>query len=681
MSRFSTLLLLFLQLQAYAQQSVYGPVAEAIQANTHNLFISSNGNYYKQNNTNNSNFNYWWNANGLDALTDGYLRTRSQTYKTRMKTLLTGINATNGNTYINHFYDDMEWLAISSLRAYENTGDVDYLNVANTLWTDIQTGMHPERSYAVQWNKSSPNSFNACANGPAIIFAARLHQLTGNATALQRAQSIYAWQKSVLVDPVNGAVWDSYDASTGNTNTAWIFSYNIGTWIGAALELYQVTGTQSYLDDAVKTAEYAMNNHLSSGVFFTNENGAGDGGLFKGIFIRYFTLLAREGNIPAATKLRYENAIRSSAQALNGRGINASNLLVNPVWTSKPGTTTDYSTQLSGIMLLEAAATLDKVFFYKDINFSGYSAGFSAGSHTHNDLIAGGALNDDITSFSVPAGFEVLMYEHDNFAGASTTRTATQGWIGGDWNDRVSSVIINHTAGDGLSAEYFNGMNFNTFRFSRDDEAINFNWGNGSPDYRVNTDSFSVRWTGKIQPRYTEVYTFHVNSDNGRRLWVNNQLIIDKWLDDWGVEYTGTISLTAGQQYDIRLEYFEHNGGADCKLEWSSASQVREVVPKSQLYTPLSAGSLAYRQPRIMETAASMLIGPNPFRDVVKVTVDDAAEETLQVRVYNMTGMEVIAPQKIVNGQTVNLSGVPAGVYIMRVTDGKKTYTKRLLKY
>ncbi|GEP97116.1 hypothetical protein CCY01nite_33760 [Chitinophaga cymbidii] len=668
-------------LSAQAQQSVYGPVAEAIQANTHNLFISSNGNYYKQNNSGSSTFHYWWNSNGLDALTDGYLRTHSQTYLQRMKTLLNGIRTSNGNTYINHFYDDMEWLAISSLRAYENTGDADYLNVANTLWTDIQTGMHPERSYAVQWNKSQPNSFNACSNGPAIIFAARLHQVTGNAVALQRAQSIYAWQKSVLVDPVNGAVWDGYDAATGNTNTSWIFSYNIGTWIGAALELYQVTGTQSYLDDAVKTAEYAMNNHLSGGVFFTNETGAGDGGLFKGIFIRYFTLLAREGALPAATKARYENAIRSSAQALNGRGINAGNLLMNPNWTTKPGATTDYSTQLSGIMLLEAAATLDQVFFYKHLNFGGYSGGFSAGSHTHNGLIAGGVANDDITSFTVPAGFEVQMFEHDNFAGASTTRTATQGWIGGDWNDRVSSVIINHTAGDGLSAEYFNGINFNTFRFSRDDEAINFVWGNGSPDYRVNTDSFSVRWTGKIQPRYTEVYTFYVNSDNGRRLWINNQLIIDKWIDDWGVEYSGTISLTAGQQYDIRLEYFEHNGGADCKLEWASASQAREVVPKSQLYTPLSAGSMAYR-PQIMEATPALLIaGPNPFRDVVKITVENTMEETLQVRLYNMSGMEVTAPQQILNGQTVNLSAVPAGVYILRVMAGKKIYTRRMLKY
>jgi hypothetical protein len=139
--------------------------------------------------------------------------------------------------------------------------------------------------------------------------------------------------------------------------------------------------------------------------------------------------------------------------------------------------------------------------------------------------------------------------------------------------------------GDGLSGNYFNGMNFDSPAYSRKDATINFDWGTGSPDPSVNADQFSARWTGQIQPRYSETYTFYLNTDNGRRLWINNQLIVDKWVDDWGIEYTGTIALTGGQKYDIKLEYFENNGGAACKMEWSSASQAREVVPQSQLYS------------------------------------------------------------------------------------------------
>jgi len=144
---------------------------------------------------------------------------------------------------------------------------------------------------------------------------------------------------------------------------------------------------------------------------------------------------------------------------------------------------------------------------------------------------------------------------------------------------------LQNGTGDGLAANYFNGMNFETPKYSRKDATINFDWGTGSPDASVNVDQFSARWTGQIQPRFTETYTFYLNSDNGRRLWINNQLIVDKWIDDWNIEYTGTIALTAGQKYEIRLEYFENNGGAACKMEWSSPSQPREVVPQSQLYS------------------------------------------------------------------------------------------------
>ncbi|RYX99610.1 hypothetical protein EON78_03375 [bacterium] len=71
---------------------------------------------------------------------------------------------------------------------------------------------------------------------------------------------------------------------------------------------------------------------------------------------------------------------------------------------------------------------------------------------------------------------------------------------------------------------YFNGMNFETPVYSSKDAVINFNWGNGSPNAVVNADEFSAKWTGQIQARYTGAYTFHLTSDNGRRLYINNQI-------------------------------------------------------------------------------------------------------------------------------------------------------------
>lgn len=138
--------------------------------------------------------------------------------------------------------------------------------------------------------------------------------------------------------------------------------------------------------------------------------------------------------------------------------------------------------------------------------------------------------------------------------------------------------------GTGLRGEYYNNMDLTDHKFNRTDEVINFNWHKGSPHISIFPDSFSARWTGKIQPLYTENYTFYLTSDNGRRLWINGQLLIDEWVDDWDVTHETTIQLEAGKKYDIMIEYFENYGGANIQLEWSSPSQVREIVPKSQLY-------------------------------------------------------------------------------------------------
>lgn len=138
--------------------------------------------------------------------------------------------------------------------------------------------------------------------------------------------------------------------------------------------------------------------------------------------------------------------------------------------------------------------------------------------------------------------------------------------------------------GTGLHGAYFSDMNLTTLALERNDPYINFNWGSNSPATGIPVDKFSARWTGLIQPRYSEVYTFHLTADDGCRLWVNNQLLIDKWHDDSGTEMSGSIALTGGQQYSIKVEYYENTVYARAKLEWESASQAREVVPTGVLF-------------------------------------------------------------------------------------------------
>jgi hypothetical protein len=135
-----------------------------------------------------------------------------------------------------------------------------------------------------------------------------------------------------------------------------------------------------------------------------------------------------------------------------------------------------------------------------------------------------------------------------------------------------------------LQATYYDNVNLTGLSVSRVDPTINFNWGSAAPVAGFGADTFSARWTGLIKPRYSETYTFYTTSDDGVRLWVNGQLLIDQWTNHSPTVHSATIALQADQLYDIRMEYFDNTGGAVAKLEWSSARQAREVVPASRLF-------------------------------------------------------------------------------------------------
>ncbi|MEM8531969.1 MAG: PA14 domain-containing protein [Chloroflexota bacterium] len=117
------------------------------------------------------------------------------------------------------------------------------------------------------------------------------------------------------------------------------------------------------------------------------------------------------------------------------------------------------------------------------------------------------------------------------------------------------------------------------------DAAIDFDWGSEAPAPGLPKDTFSVRWTGQIEPRYSERYTFCTRGDDGIRLWINGQQLINDWTDHAVTENCGAIDLTADQRYDLKLEYYENRGRAVVQLFWSSTSQPREIVPQSQLFS------------------------------------------------------------------------------------------------
>ncbi|HEV2472605.1 MAG TPA: PA14 domain-containing protein, partial [Chthonomonadales bacterium] len=139
--------------------------------------------------------------------------------------------------------------------------------------------------------------------------------------------------------------------------------------------------------------------------------------------------------------------------------------------------------------------------------------------------------------------------------------------------------------GNGLQGAYFNNTSLSGKPILRIDPEINFNWNGGSPLNGIGGDNWSAQWTGSIQPRCSTLYTISTISDDGVRVWINNQEIINDWTNHAPTLDSGTISLTAGQKYPITIQYFQGGGGSMLQLFWAPVNNNTQIVPQSQLYS------------------------------------------------------------------------------------------------
>jgi hypothetical protein len=119
-----------------------------------------------------------------------------------------------------------------------------------------------------------------------------------------------------------------------------------------------------------------------------------------------------------------------------------------------------------------------------------------------------------------------------------------------------------------LTGNYYKGVEFDELIFERNDPDLTFSWTYNSPD-RLPNDGFSIRWEGNIHFVNTGIYNFFTANDDGVRLYLDNQLIIDDW-NAHGVEiHSGTFNVEQPGYIPIVFEYFENIGGAQVKLRWS----------------------------------------------------------------------------------------------------------------
>lgn len=153
-------------------------------------------------------------------------------------------------------------------------------------------------------------------------------------------------------------------------------------------------------------------------------------------------------------------------------------------------------------------------------------------------------------------------------AGATPFSTSTS--LGISVNGRKYAMRIT-ASGASLKGEYFNNANKSltgtpTVTVARD--TVDHDWGNGAPVTGIGADNFAARFTGTFVAPAAGTYTFRVRADDGVRLWVSGVLLVDKWIDQGPTNYDASVTLTAGQSFDVKIEYYENSGGAVMQFLW-----------------------------------------------------------------------------------------------------------------
>lgn len=299
------------------------------------------------------NWIYWWHAHALDALLDGYLRQKDVLYRERFEAECEGVFRENGNSFLHNWYDDMEWMALALLRAYDTFQETYYKEQVFIIWEDIKTAWNDACGGGMAWKKDQLDYKNTPANAPAAILAFRLYERFGRKEDLDWGRKIYEWNRDNLMDPKTCFIWDGMNREgDGNIDKDWKFSYCQGVMMGAALEYYRITKDKEHLELAEKIARRAVKELAGKDGIF-NEEGPDDCGLFRGIYFRYLyeLIAADEANCGDLKDILLKNA-EAAGKAMRDDGLIGNN------WRAENEGEIDLAQHLSGVMVLEMAAKL-----------------------------------------------------------------------------------------------------------------------------------------------------------------------------------------------------------------------------------------------------------------------------------------------------------------------------------
>jgi predicted alpha-1,6-mannanase (GH76 family) len=300
---------------------------------------------------------FWRQAEFIELAADAYQNTGDPAYQQIVTSLRQGVAALWGGRWTKRTWnDDIMWMVLASVRAYQVTGDRRDLLAAKRNFDATYARAWSSQFGGGLWWTTARTQKNNTTNGPAALAACMLSQALHDPSYLVKAEALFGWVRASLWDPKTGALADSISLPPGSATQPVVnhvaLSYNYGSFIGAAGMLYKLTGDRSYYQDGLKALTYARRSlTYPSGVLRSESAGRNqNGGGFKGIFCRWALRFVYDNHLTGFLPWFRLNA-RAAWSQRNASG------LIGQDWTQPTGDGVLYSFDCSSaVALLQALA-------------------------------------------------------------------------------------------------------------------------------------------------------------------------------------------------------------------------------------------------------------------------------------------------------------------------------------
>jgi hypothetical protein len=265
------------------------------------------------------------------------------------------------------------------------------------------------------------------------------------------------------------------------------------------------------------------------------------------------------------------------------------------------------------------------------------------------------------------------------FTGEQVLKLQVDSALGGLYIDKIvfaEKEIVYPGNGTGLYRTLFNGEEggrawFTDSICSEVDPVIDHEWAmDESPGCGVRSTFWNARWHGYIEALFSEEYLISFTINDKVRVWLGGELLIDAWDGDvTNLTHSGSIFLTSDEKVPVKIEYANLLGDGEIKMEWESARQQKQVIPQCQLYP----------EGRYMGLKESGLSAPQMYPNPASKRIYIRTSESSNVGIYTVQGQQVYSGNAGSDLLEIEVNGWKPGLYIVRIKDNNKLYSKKLI--